>query len=334
MKVAVLQSSYEESNSVFKEFDPYCDPTVHLPGHEVRLFYIKKRTAEEQVRELLPQGFEVVINLCDGSSDEDRAGLEVVEFLEKYNIPYTGADANFYDPTKQQMKEAAARCGVRAPQGVFIYSEEDIQKAANLKFPVIVKHWNGSGSIGTSKKSKCANMEEVSERARAMIKEFGGALIEEFIQGREYTVLVAENGDNPRDPLAFAPIECVFTNGEEFKYFDIKWIHYDSMKWVPCSDPVLAKKMQELTKKIFVEMGGVSYGRTDLRVDKDTNEPYFLEINPNCGIFSAPGQEGCAADFILANDPMGHKGFLEHIMKAAIRRMKLKVEHLANRDKN
>jgi hypothetical protein len=36
-----------------------------------------------------------------------------------------------------------------------------------------------------------------------MIKEYGGALIEEFIDGREFTVLVAENPKDRNNPISF-----------------------------------------------------------------------------------------------------------------------------------
>jgi len=225
------------------------------------------------------------------------------------------------------MKKAAQRAGLLTPAWAFAYKEEEIEGATKLNYPLIVKHYDGSGSIGTSKKSKVHNREELYEQAREMIKKFGGALIEEFIEGREYTVLVAENPEDANNPVAFVPVECVFMNGEEFKHFDIKWINYTAMKWVPCTDEALSEKMKELTKKVFVALGGTSYGRTDLRVNKVNGEPYFLEINPQPGIFSAPNEEGCAADFILANDPAGHKGFLKHIIDVAVqngKRNKLK----------
>jgi len=321
MKIAVIQSSYEQSNSVFKDFDPYCDPSQYLPGNEIDLYYIVKSTAEAQIMELAKKNYDVIINLCDGGADEDRAGLEVVEVLEREGLPFTGASSSFYQPSKEHMKRVAQQAGIKTPAWVFAFKEEDIEAATKLNYPLIVKHYDGSGSIGTSKKSKVTNRDELYEQARKMIAQFHGALIEEFIEGREYTVLVAENPADETDPIAFLPVECVFTGGEEFKHFDIKWINYTAMKWVPCTDEVLSEKMKTLSKKIFVALGGVSYGRTDLRVNK-AGEPYFLEINPQPGIFSAPNEEGCAADFILFNDPLGHKGFLKHIIDVAIQKAK------------
>jgi len=332
MKIAVLQSSYEQSNSVFKDFDPYCDPSQYLPGNEIDLYYINKSTSEKQVLDLAQKNYDVIINLCDGGADEDRAGIEVVQVLEREGLPFTGASSSFYQPSKDEMKKAAQRAGLLTPAWAFAFKEEEIEAATKLKYPLIVKHYDGSGSIGTSRKSKVQNRDELYSQAREMIQKFGGALIEEFIEGREYTVLVAENPADAQDPIAFFPVECAFMNGEEFKHFDIKWINYTAMKWVPCTDLVLAEKMKILTKKIFVALGGSSYGRTDLRVNKE-GEPYFLEINPQPGIFSAPGEEGCAADFILMNDPMGHKGFLKHIIEVAIQNGKRAKLKQAGQDK-
>ena len=61
---------------------------------------------------------------------------------------------------------------------------------------MIVKHQNGYGSIGMTKQCKVTSKEELSDQCEIMIKEFGAALVEEFIEGREFTVLVAENPQN------------------------------------------------------------------------------------------------------------------------------------------
>ena len=116
MKICILQSSYEDSNSPFSKYDPYCDPSHYYQGilsvfysppisyfhshvfdwlvnlvlmaglqheHNFERVLVKKSTAAQQIRELSTKGFDVFINLCDGAFDEDRAGLEVVQFLEK-----------------------------------------------------------------------------------------------------------------------------------------------------------------------------------------------------------------------------------------------------------
>lgn len=53
-------------------------------------------------------------------------------------------------------------------------------------------------------------------QVRKFIGEYGGALVEEFIAGREFTVLVAENPhDGTEQPLTvYTPVECIFSQGE------------------------------------------------------------------------------------------------------------------------
>jgi D-alanine-D-alanine ligase-like ATP-grasp enzyme len=323
LKICTLQSSYEGSNAPFKNYDLYCDPSPHLPEHDWSKVFVRKATAVQQIRDLVKEGYDVFVNLCDGAWDEDRAGREVVEALERFGAAYTGADLNFYEPSKETMKMVALYNEVKTPPFKFAFNQADIDEAAKtLKFPLIVKHFNGYSSIGMTKDSRCTTPEGLNVQAWKFINEFGGALIEEFIDGREFTCLVAENPDDPKNPIAFKPVECVFDEGPAgFKHFDLKWAECSKIKWIPCAEPALEQKIKDMTKKIFVALNGVSYGRCDLRVNKD-GEVFFLEINPNCGIFypTDPPEAMGSADFILVNDPIGHRGFLQHILDCALLR--------------
>jgi len=65
--------------------------------------------------------------------------------------------------------------GVRTPQYVFAFTDEDIEEADQcLKYPMIVKHYNGHASTGMTKKSKVTNSEELLEMAKKMIREVEG----------------------------------------------------------------------------------------------------------------------------------------------------------------
>jgi len=63
--------------------------------------------------------------------------------------------------------------------------------------------------------------------------------------------------------------------------------------------------IQEMTKKIFIAMQGVAYGRADFRISNN-GEVYFLEMNPNCGLFYTSPEDNSYsvqdADFILKNE--------------------------------
>jgi len=86
MNIAILHASYDGSTVPFKDLDPACDPSRYLPGPVYTHFHIRKATAVRQVIDLARQHFDVVINLCDGVWDEDRAGIEVVQALERLGV--------------------------------------------------------------------------------------------------------------------------------------------------------------------------------------------------------------------------------------------------------
>lgn len=316
MRICVLNSSYDGSQSVFQDHDPYGDPAPHLPEYEFERVLIHKATADHQLLELAQRGFDVFINLCDGSGDEDCAGIEVVQALERLGLPFTGARSAFYDPSRVQMKACCHAAGIKTPGAVTATCPSDVARAAAMmRFPLIVKHPNSYGSIGMTKESRVVNAAQCLAQGQRMIDTFGGALIEEFIAGREFTVLVAENSSGTREPLAFAPVEARFPPGESFKHFDLKWVGFQQLQWEKVTDPELAARLADIARRFFAAMQGTGYGRCDIRMSAE-GELYVIEINPNCGIFyslEAPG----SADIILMNDPMGHRGFIEHIIATA-----------------
>ena len=320
MKIAVLISSYDGSHVPFKNLDPEYDPSKYLPHHHCTHFRIVKATAVRQVIEIARQGFDVVINLCDGASDEDRAGIKVVETLERLNLAFTGAGAAFYDPSREAMKMACQSVGVLFPAYVIARESADVERAlAGLRFPMIVKHPNSYSSIGLTRDSRVTDAESLHRETARMIEQFGAALIEEFIEGREFTVLVTEPRDQNEYAWALTPVEFCFPAGESFKHFDLKWKEFESMETRVVKDTSLAERLMEAARLTFTALGGSGYGRCDLRMD-EAGDIYLLEINPNCAVFYPEGQFG-SADFILASDPTGHRGFLEHLLACATRRI-------------
>jgi len=319
MRICVLEDAYVDSTSPLSELDPPADPAYYLPGHMCERHTITKANAVRSIIALSRRGFDIFLNLCDGAWDEDRPGIEVVQALERLGLPFTGAGSAFYDPTRESMKAVCRYNGVGTPNGMIVRDAQDLARAGSeLTYPLIVKHPNSYSSIGLTRASRIRDEESLLLMADRMIAEYGAALVEEFIEGREFTVLVAENADYPERPFVYRPIEFLFPEGETFKHFDLKWKEYDGMRAVPCADPALDAVLRDAARSLFVGLGGTGYGRCDIRVDRDGGV-YVLEINPNCGVFYPPSLEG-SADFILLNDPSAHAGFAEAIFSAALKR--------------
>lgn len=298
-----------------------CDPRPYLPEADWTLaVLVDKASGPVQTRALLEQRFDLYFNLCDGAEGQrDVPGIEVVQVLEEAGVPFTGATSSFYEPTRMQMKEACARAGIATPRSVLARDDADLERAADtLRFPVFVKHYNSYASVDLSRHSRARTPAGLRRQFGKIRAKHGAALIEEYIDGTECTVLVAENPDDAARPTAYTPIQYRFPDGESFKHEKLKWEDFDGLHAEPVRDQLLAARLRDEAARFFVALGGASFGRCDVRVDRD-GVPHMLEMNANCGVYfpeDAPG----SADLCLKFDPAGHAGFTRQIVAAALAR--------------
>ncbi len=319
MRICVLTSSYERSSSPFAALDTTADAARHLPEHQWTHVGLHKATSVRQLLSLSREPIDVFLNLCEGAWDEDRAGIEVVDALERMNLAFTGAGSAFFDPTREMMKRVCHYAGVATPRCGFVRSGEAAAALhPTLRFPMLVKHPNSYGSIELDRGALVHSVDALVARVERLVGIYGEALVEEFIAGREFTVLVAEPGEGEESPRVYVPVEVGFPPGESWKHFDMKWVDYHGMRWSPVTDDALAQRLGDASAALFTGLRGSGYGRCDLRVDED-GQVFMLEINPNCGIFG-PQEDPASADVILQYDPAGHSGFLRHILDCALRR--------------
>jgi len=318
MRICLL-TDQELDADPFPEGDWPCDPRPFYPDAEWTLVTLTKEEAVQQIIDASREGYDLYFNLCDGAWDEGRVGVEVVQTLEWLGLPFTGADSTFYEPTREAMKRVCRAWDVDTPAYLIARDEADLRRAAEqLRFPMFVKHHCSYASNGLTRDSKVDTLDQLMEQARIMLKAYGGVLIEEYVAGTECTVLVAENPEDPADPITYQPLQYRFPEGEAFKHYDLKWVNYQGLETFPVPDAGLERRLRDMAARFFVGMRGAGFGRCDLRVDED-GRPFMLEINPNCGIYYPPTDAG-SADLILLADPAGHTGFTRTLVEAAFAR--------------
>jgi phosphoribosylamine-glycine ligase len=78
--------------------------------------------------------------------------------------------------------------GVPTADYKFAYNMEDVENAVNMRYPLIIKHWNGpGGSEGLSTKSRVTDSNQLLSQSKFMIDKYKGCLIEEFIDGKDHS---------------------------------------------------------------------------------------------------------------------------------------------------
>ncbi|MHC4940722.1 MAG: D-alanine--D-alanine ligase family protein [Planctomycetota bacterium] len=314
MRICLLTNQDLDADP-FPDDDWPCDPRPYLPDAEWHVAVLEKRTSVRTIKALAKRGFDVFFNLCDGAADEQSPGIEVIRTLERLGVAFTGSNSKFYEPSRVTVKRACKRVGVATPNYVMASDDSHVERATRLRFPLIVKHHSSYASIDLSRASRVVSPAGLRRQANKIIRKHGKALIEEFIEGREATVLVAEGRTRPK---AYTPVEYHFPEGESFKHADMKWVDYDDMAELPVEDKKLAARLKRESCRVFTELDGAGFGRCDFRIDED-GTPYLLEINANCGIYY-PLDEAGGADLCLVHDPGGHAAFTRRLVDVALAR--------------
>lgn len=324
MKVCVLQPDYSTTGVDYKNYDPPRDLSALIPEHEVHTVFLNKLTTYKQLKQLSKEGYDIFVNLCEGYLEWEVPSIDVVYTLEILNLPFTGPTTKLYDPPKELMKYLAYCEGVKTPGYVIIQDLKHVDEAVkHLKFPLFVKPAKAGDSLGVDEHSLVNNKIELQQKCISILEEYGPLLVEEYITGREFTVLVAANTDE-HSCTVFRPVEYLFPEGRAFKTYALKTSELHPDCNVPCSDGELDKQLRNAAEKIFKGFSGVGYARLDFRVNEE-NEVYFLEINFTCSVFYKDGYEG-SADFVLKFDGVGQAGFLKHIISEGIARHKRKMK--------
>lgn len=303
------------------------DPAPYMQGFDWKMVTLTD-PVKEVLRELIERNeFDVYLNLCEGFEPNDEyeyQGIDVVHALEELNVPFTGADSKFFDPTREEMQAAADAHGVGFAKGYRVTSVEEAQRLAkNLRYPIMVKHPKSYGSTGMFRESRVDTPEQLVKQVERITKEFGAARMEEFIVGKEYNVLVVDNPDDPEHPIGYPPAELIFPPGEEFWHTDIKWDYNVPFDFKEVTDPELVAKLHDTAIRMYKAINGVAYGRCDIRMNEQ-GELFILEINPNPAIFLKPEEYG-PADYMILYDPGGYKLFIDRIIRHALNRHKMQT---------
>jgi len=301
------------------------DPAPFLKKFDWELVTLRRPVLEKLSQVAQQNKFDVYFNLCDGAADEDYPGLDVVEALEKLNLPFTGADSKFYNPTREEMQALADAHGIGFAKGHHVTSADGLDALVkDLRYPLMVKHPQSYSSVGMTRESRCDTSQQLNEQVKRICSEFGSARVEEFIVGREFNVFIVDNPDNLAEPFVYPPTELIFPPGDEFWHSDIKWDYSVPFEFREVKDPALASRLQDIGRRMYLAMGGTGYGRCDVRMN-EKGELFILEINPNGGILYLPEEYG-PADYMILYDKDGYDGFFDRIFRSAIVRQKMRAK--------
>jgi len=161
---------------------------------------------------------DLVFNIAEGQSGKFRES-EVPAILDYLNIPYTGSNtfSLALALNKALTKKILKAEDIPTPNfQVFYKANKEFDPS--IRFPLIVKPNCEGSAKGISKANVVDNKDDLFKRVKETIKSYNQeALVEEFIEGKELTVGILENGK----PKVLPILEIDFSecrNSGEFFY--------------------------------------------------------------------------------------------------------------------
>jgi D-alanine-D-alanine ligase len=241
----------------------------------------------------------LVFNWCEEIPGIPQSEPLIAQGLEALDFTFTGAgyDSLALAQDKYRVKQTLDRSGVPTPKWrVYDRPESDGWDM----FPAIVKAANEHCSMGITRESVVMNEAELISRISYVLEtQDQSALVEDFIDGREFHVSLWGNGHIEMLP----PAEMDFSRFNEVKdrlcTYDSKFTpgsrHYEGIETLmpaPLTQEEL-QSLQHVCQTAYRKIGCRDYGRIDLRIRNGVF--YVLDVNPNADI-SADASMACAAE--------------------------------------
>jgi SAM-dependent methyltransferase len=304
---------------------------------------------KEQMDSIVREGFDFHINLLGSTSRDPVAGIQASRYFESLKVPSAGARSWGLFWTKNDFYKHARQQGApRVPN--------------TAQFPLFVKPSKGYTSQMIDENSVCHNERELEDAicrikqrlciSRVQRTDADGlgdstaytdlhgpigwykddVVVQEFIDGEEYTVTVIEMGDS-----AVALNPCIvkskrLSRKEHFLTFDLRSDPETRNELVRREDnPLLFQRLQHAALEAF-EAGmfrGSHMGcDVDLRVNSE-KEVFVISVNPEPMAFLQSGKNPRQMP-IIESFPGGHLALVNlfianHFLRSDIRREWSKV---------
>ena len=205
-----------------------------------------------------------------GDNDEDW----VADILDKRRIPYIGPDAATMKVLihKTATHDILDKAGVPVP---YHYQIEQGQALPDIMFPAFVKPSFESRSVGINDNSVVNTVEELEVQVDFIHENYDQpALVEEYLPGREYTVLMLGNGAYQEFLPGMVTVDPGLFGRYPILRADLRGV--GATKIQPAGQ--LAEKTIEPTAKAVKALNCQDHVRADMRLDSQGNVK-IIEVN-------------------------------------------------------
>lgn len=259
-KIAVLMGGPGEEKDVSLKSGEAIKKALNHNGYDVTSIILDTKL-EKLVKELL--SVDLVFLGLHGNIGENGT---IQGFLDALGIIYTGSGplSSAICMDKNISKIIAKNNGIMTPKWNLCNTAIH---DAKMNYPVIVKP-NGQGS--TVGLQIAHNESELKPALEYAFNYDNSVLVEEYIQGRELTVMLIDGKAQP---------VCEIIPSHEFYDYECKYTAGMSKYICPAEiDDNISNYVKKISENLFDLLKCENYSRADFRMD-DQNKFWFLEMN-------------------------------------------------------
>ena len=242
---------------------------------------------------------DIVFNIAEGLYGPNRES-HVPAICEFWSMPYTGSDpltlALCLD--KGRTKEILSHHGIATAPFTVVGGPEELDGFA--VWPAIVKPLHEGSSMGITRSSFCRSRVEVRRAIEGVVARYRQpALVEGYLEGREFTCAILGNGAEARAlPIIEINFAALPPDAVPIYSYEAKWIWdrpeepLDIFRCPAEVDPGLAAAIERTSLAAYRVLRCRDWARIDLRCDA-RGVPHVLEVNPLPGIHPDPAMHSC-----------------------------------------
>jgi D-alanine-D-alanine ligase len=325
LKVAVLY--WEERKPEGRLHDEVVDEVaaaLNEAGHKASLIGIGA-----DLRELLDaldeKSPDLVFNVCERFADSDEYEMHVTAVLEMLGQPFTGTGpaGMALRQDKAVTKKLLSFHEVRYPNFA-VFDRYSIELAGKMHFPLIVKPLKGDASLGIDDSSLVTEYARLDERIHFIQTQLRvPALVEEYIEGREFYVSIV--GNEPAEVLPVMELDFSKLPGGYPRIYghEAKSVttspQYAAVNAVVATElaPETRARVTIAAREAAVALKMRDYARVDIRLTAD-GVPMVVEVNAN------PYLERTSAFALAALQAgLGYTSLINRIVEVAWKRQEI-----------
>lgn len=262
---------------------------------------------------------DLVFNLFEGFAGHPETEADIAEILAALKMPFTGCPPGALKLAldKARTKTFLKNAGINTPD--FQLLRPETLSSFRLSYPCIVKPRREDASHGLSAQNVVSDFASLEKQVTAVSRYYGGqALVEHFIEGREFNITVLGG-----TVLPVSEIDYLLPEGTpRLLTFAAKWqpdSPYFRGTIVVCPAEIEDKERKNISQtalNVFGLLGCRGYARVDMRLD-GAGQLNVIEANPNPDISPGAGtiRQAKAAG-------MAYPQFIEKIVKLALEKEK------------